>query len=92
MLPTLFHFQALSFPYNTATHLYNLTVNCPLAYCLDVMRVVGSFVALAAEPMEKHRAIPNTIATERAMPLGARSEHLMCSSPLSVLVMSNPFL
>jgi len=27
---------------------------------------IGAVVALAADPMEKHRAIPNTIATERA--------------------------
>jgi hypothetical protein len=56
------------------------------------MRLLGSFVALAAETMLKHRAAPNTIATERTVRLAVRSEHLMCSSPLSVLVMSNPFL
>jgi hypothetical protein len=56
------------------------------------MRFVESFVALAADTKEKHRDAPNTIATERTIREAVRSEHLMCSSSLSVLVMSNPFL
>jgi hypothetical protein len=56
------------------------------------MRFVGGFVALAADTKEKHRALPNTIATERTNRFTVRSEQLGCSSLLSVLVMSNPFL
>ena len=59
---------------------------------MDNLQVLCRDCNLRKSSKEKHRDAPNTIATERTIREAVRSEHLMCSSSLSVLVMSNPFL
>ena len=54
-----------------------------------IIFLVGAVVAHWADPTEKHRAPPNTIATERAIREAARSEPLMGSSHESTIAVND---